>query len=120
MKKTRLKDWVLKEVESKVKERENAPYRKEAEAAAAGVQNDSDSENFDPMADSDHSSNVGSLDENGQEKLSDFDLIKKMMRIKARREADPNHDGAKIFTPKNQPLFVENGKDKYYFDIKSN
>ena len=55
MKKTRLKDWVLKEVESKVKERENAPYRKEAEAAAAGVQNDSDSENFDPLADSDHS-----------------------------------------------------------------
>ena len=100
MHKTRFKDWVLTEVEGKVKSKEKEAIEK-AKAArdpskAKEKKSDTSSEDrYDPLAHSDSEDEdmeEGALDEFGQPKtLSSFAVIKKMMKLKARQDLDPNY-----------------------------
>ena len=64
------------------------------------------------------------LDEEGnpiipnKKELTSFQLIKKMLRLKAKQEARPEYDPS--FTPNCHPEFLSDGKDQYYFDMKGN
>lgn len=59
-------------------------------------------------------------DEKPKADITSFQIIKKMMRVKARQEAVPASERAKYFVPKLQPEFTTDGKDAYYFDLKNN
>ena len=67
-------------------------------------------------------------DENGDlietpeehKQVSNFSMIKRMMRLKAKQDAVPESEKVVQFIPQVHPEFVHEGKDKYYFDMKNN
>ena len=98
MHKTRFKDWVVAEVEGKVKAKEKDAWEKARESkdpSKLKADDGSSSEDrYDPLAhsDSDTDAEVDQLDENGEPKqLSSFAVIKKMMKLKAMQDKDPNY-----------------------------
>ena len=55
-----------------------------------------------------------------EKELTSFQMIKKMMRLKQKQDAMPEHEKVERFTPRIQPLFTNEGKEQYYFDMKNN
>ena len=47
-------------------------------------------------------------------------MIKRMMRLKQKQDATPEHEKVERFTPKIKPAYVGDGKEQYYFDMKNN
>ena len=53
--------------------------------------------------------------------ISNFAMIKKMMRLKKKQDTRPAKDKAKYFTPQTEAIFADNPRyGQYYFDMKNN
>ena len=55
-----------------------------------------------------------------EKELTSFQMIKRMMRLKQKQDAMPEHEKVERFTPKIKPQYVGDGKEQYYFDMKNN
>ena len=47
-------------------------------------------------------------------------MIKKMMRLKQKQDAMPESEKNTVFVPKTQPIFKDEERAQYYFDMKNN
>ena len=69
----------------------------------------------DPACDED-----GNPIEPTKPKVSNFSMIKKMMRLKQKQDAMPESEKNTVFVPKTQPIFKDEERAQYYFDMKNN